>query len=288
MEDFKQFLSKLQHKKLAMKRFKKGKNSGNYLTKKTGVSSEFNDYRVYQRGDDIRQIDWNVYGRTKKHYIKTYLDEHMHEVGIFLDYTNSMQTNEDKWKLAKLIMASISFVTLNNEDQLQYNFALNNQLFIKKAKGKRMSHHTFQEIIYSSEHIKEQKFFEQCHKTLPKTPQMIFIISDFLEPIDTLEKLVRKMTNQHSFLYFIQVLSKEEINPTFVGDIQLTDSETNKGLPISMNQALIENYEHKLLAHNKKIELLVKKFGGNYLLCSTNQDPFELILKEFVRKEIFM
>lgn len=288
MEDFKQFLSKLQHKKLAMKRFKKGKNSGNYLTKKTGVSNEFNDYRVYQRGDDIRQIDWNVYGRTKKHYIKTYLDEHMHEVGIFLDYTNSMQTNEDKWKLAKLIMASISFVTLNNEDQLQYNFALNNQLFIKKAKGKRMSHHTFQEIIYSGEHIKDQKFFEQCHKTLPKTPQMIFIISDFLEPIDTLEKLVRQMTNQHSFLYFIQVLSKEEINPTFVGDIQLTDSETNKELPISMNQALIEKYEHKLLAHNKKIELLVKKFGGNYLLCSTDQDPFELILKEFVRKEIFM
>lgn len=288
MEDFKPFLTKLQHKKLAIKSFKRGKTSGNYLTKKTGISNEFNDYRVYQLGDDIRQMDWNVYGRTKKHYIKTFLDEHMHEVGVFLDYTNSMQSNVEKWKLAKFIAASIAFVTLNGEDSLHYNLAKNERLFIKKTKGKRSSQATFRDILQSNDSIKNQNFFEQWQAFLPKQTQAIFIISDFLEPIETIEKVVKKLASTYTFFHFIQVLNKEEMHPTYRGDIRLTDSETNTELPISMNQTLIKKYEQKILLHNQKIEMLVKKHGGNYLLCTTNQDPLELLLKEFVKKEIFL
>jgi len=288
MFEFKTLLSKLQHKKLAIHTRKKGSASGKYLTKRSGASIEFNDYRSYQLGDDIRQIDWNVYGRTKKHYIKTFLDEHMYEVGIVLDYSNSMQASEEKWKLAKMIAASISFVTLNGEDQLQYVLPKNNRLFVRKAKGKRSSYQTFQQIYETNEKLTSQMFFEQCIIAMPKTPQMMFVISDFLEPIHHLEKLVKQMTNYYQYIYFIQVMDEKELNPSYEGDVSLEDSETKSELSISMNKELIDKYENRLANHNKMVELLVHKHGGNYLLCGTDKDPYELIIKDFVRKEIFV
>ena len=288
MLEFKTLLSKLQHKKLAIHTRKKGSTSGKYLTKRSGASIEFNDYRIYQLGDDIRQIDWNVYGRTKKHYIKTFLDEHMYEVGMILDYSNSMQVSKEKWNLAKMIAACISFVTLNGEDQLQYVLPKNNRLYVRKAKGKRFSYQTFEQIYQTNEQLTNQLFFEQCVVAMPKTPQMVFVISDFLEPIDYLEKLVRQMTNYYQYIYFIQVMDEKELNPTYEGDVSLQDSETTRELSISMNKELIDNYETRLAHHNKSLELLVHKHGGNYLLCGTDKDPYELILKDFVRQEIFV
>ena len=131
-------------------------------------------------------------------------------------------------------------------------------------------------------------FFEQCIIAMPKTPQMMFVISDFLKPIHHLEKLVKQMTNYYQYIYFIQVMDEKELNPSYEGDVSLEDSETKSELSISMNKELIDKYENRLANHNKMVELLVHKHGGNYLLCGTDKDPYELIIKDFVRKEIFV
>ena len=273
-------ISKLQKKRLIVKTRKRGIHKGSRQSSKFGSSLEFSDFRVYQPGDDVRLIDWNVYGRTNKHYIKRYLDEQELSIAIYLDTTSSMREIKSKWQLAKQLAAAFSYIVLNSEDRLYFSTVSSARVEPIKRKGAVYGRKTFLEILQLEEIGRAGGFIHHLLKTAAKKQQLSIIITDGLEPLEELEQLLKKLASFKQEIWFIQVLSTEEIEPKLSGDMKLVDSESDKIVNVSMSPVILAEYEKRLAEHNRKLERLCRKFGGHYLLASDNHDVQSFIFHE--------
>jgi uncharacterized protein (DUF58 family) len=121
MESFldEEFLRKLEKLKILAQRGRKGPTKGEHISWRSGASLEFLDYRKYQVGDDFRYIDWNVYGRLDKLFLKLFRAEEDLNVHILIDTSRSMGTgNPLKDIYAKKIAAALSYIGLANLDRV--------------------------------------------------------------------------------------------------------------------------------------------------------------------------
>ena len=278
------FISKLQKKRLMVKTKKRGFHKGSRQSNRFGSSLEFSDFRIYQPGDDVRQIDWNVYGRTQKHYIKRFLDEQELSIAIYLDATSSMTKITEKWELAKQLAAALSYIVLNSEDRLFFAAVPSLGIQPVKRKGSVYSRKTFLDILKLDEANKTGEFLKSLNKTIVKKQQLAIIISDGLEPLAQLENLLKKLASYKQEIWFIQVLSAVEISPPFSGDVKLLDSETDSIVNVSMNSTIIAQYKKRLSEHNRKLEGICRRYGGTYLLASDDRDVQSIMFQDFSGK----
>lgn len=277
-------ISKIQKKRLMVKTRKRGIHKGSRQSSKFGSSLEFSDFRVYQPGDDVRQIDWNVYGRTNKHYIKRFLDEQELSIAIYLDATSSMRKIEAKWALARQLAAALSYIVLNSEDRLFFSAISSAGVQPVRRKGAIYSRKTFLEILQLEDGGKSIDFTKHLQNTLVKKQQLSIMITDGLEPLEEIENIFKKMAAFKQEIWFIHVLSTEELSPRFAGDVKLVDSETEAVVNVSMSPAIIAEYRKRLLEHNRKLEVMCRKFGGHYLLASDEKDVQSILFHDFSGK----
>ncbi|WP_141431206.1 DUF58 domain-containing protein [Bacillus sp. 03113] len=277
-------LSKLQKKRLIVKKKQTGLHKGLRKSTSFGSSLEFSDFRVYQPGDDVRQIDWNVFGRTQKHYIKRFLDEQEIFVSIFLDATSSMRAIQSKWMMAKQLAAALSFITLHHEDRLSFFPISSPSSYPIQKQGANQSRKVYQQIIQLTETMNTEGFSENTKQKIGKNQQLSILITDGMEKINEIESLLKKVGSRIQDVWFLQVMSQQELLPDFSGDVKLKDSETNAEVNVSVNQNLITAYQQRLQQHNKKLELLCLKYGITYLLVEDSKELSHLFFHEFPSK----
>ncbi|PLR97306.1 DUF58 domain-containing protein [Bacillus sp. T33-2] len=265
-------LRRLQKKRLLVKSRKRGMHKGQRQANSYGSSLEFSDFRLYQPGDDVRQIDWNIFGRTQKHYIKRFLDEQEVSIAIYLDATSSMRAITGKWELAKQLAASLCFVVLNSEDRLSFCPVSTTAMLPVTRKGSVYGKMVFHDIMKMAEQDKTGNFSERAQQALVKRQQLAILISDGLEPAAQIEGLFKKLRSLRQEVWFIQVLGTEELRPGHNGDIRLIDSETDTVVNVSMNEAIAREYRARIAEHNKQLEALCRRFGGHYLLLTEDKD----------------
>lgn len=273
-------LGKLQKKKLSVKTRRRGGHKGTRSSGMLGASLEFSDFRIYQPGDDVRQVDWNVYGRTQKHYIKRFLDEQELNVSIFLDSTSSMRFVAGKWERAKQIAAAFSYITLTSDDRLTFIPVSSVSGGKISRKGSVYGKNTFAEILNISEANVTGSFVDQFEQYSLRKSQLSIILTDGLEPLDKFEELFRKLNVSRQEVRFLQILSEEEINPSFEGDVKLIDSEKGSMVNVSMHSYIIENYQNRLHEHNRKLSELCKRYGISYMFCSDQTDLQQFLFHE--------
>jgi uncharacterized protein (DUF58 family) len=270
-------LGRLQKMRLLVKTRKRGAHKGSRQSSHFGSSLEFSDFRVYQPGDDVRQIDWNVYGRTQKHYIKRFLDEQELSIAIYLDSTSSMRQIQSKWEFAKQLAALLSYVVLASEDRLIFSPVASKNLQTVRRKGSVSSRRTYSEILQLEDNDQTGDFIASLTNTVSKNQQLSILITDGLESLDRVEALLKKLSSLKQEVWFIQVLSRDEISPSYLGDLRLIDSESNLAVNVSMNPSIISDYEKRLIEHNKELEKLSRRFGGQYISVS-DEDPLQSVL----------
>jgi uncharacterized protein (DUF58 family) len=273
-------LGRLQKMRLLVKTRKRGIHKGSRQSSHFGSSLEFSDFRVYQPGDDVRQIDWNVYGRTQKHYIKRFLDEQELCIAIYLDSTSSMRQIKSKWEFAKQLAALLSFVVLASEDRLIFSpiASINSQTI--RRKGAVSSRRTYLEILQLEENDQTGDFISNLQNSVTKIQQLSILITDGLEPLDRVAALLKKLSSLKQEIWFFQVLSSEEISPSYVGDLKLIDSESNLAVNVSMNPSILSDYQKRLNEHNKEIERLCQHYGGHYIPVSDNDHLQSILFHE--------
>jgi uncharacterized protein (DUF58 family) len=277
-------LGKLHKKKFSVKTRRRGGHKGTRSSGMLGTSLEFSDFRPYQPGDDVRQVDWNVYGRTHKHYIKRFLDEQELNVTIFLDSTSSMRAIASKWEKAKQVAAAFSYIVLKSDDRLSFIpvSAESAGKFIRK--GAVYGKNTFTEILNLTETAVTGSFIENIEKHSLRRNQLTIIISDGLEPVEKFEQLFRKLAANRQEVRFLQLLSSQELRPDFDGDMKLIDSETNANVNVSMHGYILENYQNRLREHNDQLSNHCKRYGFSYLLMADGQDIQEFLFHECTAK----
>lgn len=278
----KDWSGKLSRLSLATKSKLRGQHKGSHRSQRFGASLDFSDFREYTPGDDVRQIDWNVYARTDKYFIKRFLDEQEMRVHILLDSSKSMG-DPLKWNFARQLAASLGILVLQRDDRLSFAAVTNDKNLPFRRKGATYRKAFTQVITDLKEPTMTDSFAKNAVSFLPKDSTVLFLITDCLEDLETLKSLIQKLPRFAEDIRILQVVTNEELVPSYSGDIQLEDVETSQRLNISMSSRVIETYEKEHQLHQRGLENICSKFGVRLLQVNADEGISHVIFHQLLR-----
>ncbi len=251
-----------------------------------GFSQEFAEYRAYAEGDDLRHVDWNVFARTDKCFLKRYRGETNTQLLLLLDASASMAYGSHsvtKLDYARFVAASLCYMANLQRDAaglILFNDEVENyvapstrqgQLFrllhaIEKAEpGKRTD--------YSKPFVHFQNFLHRRG--------IVVVLSDFYEQPETIIKTVEPLRYHGNEVVLFHVLDPQEIKPKFREPVLLVDMENAaEAMEVSPEYARNE-YRRKIDAHIENLRSKARGAGLDYFLMDTSR-PLDEGLREYL------
>jgi uncharacterized protein (DUF58 family) len=277
-------LRKLNQLALVASRIHAGAIKGERRSTRRGSSVEFADYRSYAPGDDLRRLDWNLFARLERPFIKLLEEEEDLAVHILVDASQSMDCGAQdahKFRYALRLAAAIAAIALASGDHLTLSL-LSDQPSQPQYGPVRGQQHllplfSFLETRSSSGKTVLTSGITAYHRTNPR-PGLVFLISDLLTPEDWLAALLLLLSRGHECI-LLHLLAPDEIEPPLAGDLRLVDSESGHGQDISLDAGLRQLYQRRMLAWREDIRQACYKKGVQYLFISTAHpwDQFVLL-----------
>ncbi|SDM48657.1 Protein of unknown function DUF58 [Psychrobacillus sp. OK028] len=278
----KDWSAKLSRLSITTKSKLRGQHKGSHRSQRFGASLDFSDFREYAPGDDVRQIDWNVFARTDKYFIKRFLDEQEMRVHILLDTTKSM-SDSVKWTFAKQLAASLGILVLQRDDRLSFSAVNEGKKPHFRRKGATYRKAFIQTISDIPEPTMSSSFTDNALPFLPKDSTVLFVITDCLESIESWQRFLQKLPKFAGDIRILQVVTYEEIDPTYGGDIQLVDVETSEQVNVSMSTRVLDAYHLERKKHQQQIELLCHKFGIRLLQVNADEGISHTMFHQLLR-----
>jgi uncharacterized protein (DUF58 family) len=280
-----EFLHKLEQLELVSKKIFVGRMKGERKSKRRGSSVEFADHRQYSVGDDLRHIDWNVYGRLDKLFLKLFLEEEDLHIFSLLDTSLSMDFGDPtKLHYGKQVAAALAFIGLVNHDRVILD-TFSSQLTggMPSVRGRSQMYRVVQyldqlEASGASNLTAAAKSFAIKHTG----KGVVVVISDFLDKRGYQDAL-RYLVARNLDIYVIHVLSREEVEPEIVGDLRLVDAEDDDEAEITVSAPLLKRYKDNLNAFVGGLKDWCTKRGITYIF-TTNQNPFDKLVLNYLRE----
>ncbi len=241
-------------------------------------------YREYTQGDDFKTIDWKVYGRTEKLYVKEFEEEKSLTTHILLDTSKSMDFRTKFEYAAMLALGFAYLVTKDNEKFGVSTFA--EEINITKPKrGRRYLSQTI-DLLNNSPLIGKTRF-DYCmekYASIIKSRALVFIISDFMADINSIKSAIFRLGDNE--LVLIQVLDPIEKNLNLGGEAKLIDLETEKKLDIYTSPRLRAEYEKRLNDHIARIKETCLAVGADFHTVTTDKPVFDAIFEVVNQREV--
>lgn len=249
-------LVKLNNLKLVGKLISDRVLLGSHLSRRLGSGLEFEQYRSYFPGDELKNIDWKLYARTGKLWIKESANEGNLNIRLMLDLSGSMNYEEDgvsRIEYGKILLASLAYLGYRQGDVLSFYTFKDGSLVTEVASGSR----TFQKILYQLERTEAGGIWSSDRFSFPelKTRQkeLIVLVSDLLQTDEEWLELIRNTVGPHKQLLIFQLLGRKEVAMDFDGFYRFKDLET--GREVELNTAGIrEAYTLSLGQYLKELE----------------------------------
>ena len=280
-----EFLHKLEQLELVSKKIFVGRMKGERKSKRRGSSVEFADHRQYSVGDDLRHIDWNVYGRLDRLFLKLFLEEEDLHFYTLLDTSLSMDFGEPtKLHYGKQVAAALAFIGLVNHDRVMLDtFSTGLDAGMNSVRGRSQMYRIvgyLDKLAASgaSDLTAAAKSFAIKHAG----KGVVVIISDFLDKRGY-EPALRYLLARNMDIYAIHVLSREEVEPEIVGDLRLVDAEDDDVAEITVSAPLLRRYKDNLNAFVGGMKEWCTKRGITYIF-TTNQNPFDKLILNYLRE----
>ncbi|HWL12187.1 MAG TPA: DUF58 domain-containing protein [Ureibacillus sp.] len=255
-----EWVSKISRLSIATASKLRGHHKGSHRSQRFGASLDFSDFREYTLGDDVRQVDWNVYARTEKYFIKRFLDEQEMRVHILLDASRSMG-DEKKWLFARQLAAALGLMVLNRDDRLSFSYVGEKSVLPFRRKGATYRKPFLQIVSNIQETSGTGSFAREAMKVLPKDSTVLFVITDGLEPITEWEQFFKRLPRFAGDIRCIRLVTEDEMNPSYMGDIRLIDAETARDLNVSVSSRVLADYEKARDMHDTEFNALANRFG---------------------------
>lgn len=261
-----------------------GRVRGERLTKKKGVSIEFDDYREYSEGDDLRHLDWNVLARLEHPVVKTYRDEEDLAAHVLLDASASMSFGEPtKLDYAKRLACAFAYVALSGGDAVYPRAVGTRQAPMPALRG-RASFPRF--AMWAGELQPEgTQVLAQDLRAFANTgarPGLVVLVTDCMDP-EALQG-VRILAGRGHEVCVVQTLSEVELRPDLEGDLRLLDVESPSAVEITANSITLRAYSDNLTAHNTRIAEECLRTGGRYTLVEVGT-PLDRVVKDTLKRE---
>lgn len=250
-----------------------------------GFSQEFAEYRPYVPGDDPRFVDWNVFARTERTYLKRYLGETNTALVIVFDASASMGYSSGsvtKIEYARFLAASLAYLALHQHDAVS--------LIVFDEKVRRYIPPSTRPgqlngVLHAIEHAEPatrtniDQPFEHFQQFLTRRG-LVAVISDFYERPDRIIKAVRPLCYHGNDMILFHVLDPAELAPQFKDSILLEDMETGERMEVAPEYASRE-YRQRIQQHIEDLRREARGSGADYLLIDTLR-PLDAALKEYL------
>ncbi len=279
------FMTRLEQLEIVPRKIHASRQKGERRSRRRGESAEFADYRNYVVGDDLRHIDWNIYARLERLFLKLFLEEEELSVTVLIDISKSMETGKPgKLLYAKRVAASIAYIGLCNYDRV--SLCTYNEKLVGQIQGLRSRH-----TIHRARKFLKDATAEGKSRLSAATKQFAFhqknrgvvlVLSDLLDKAGFQEGL-RYLLGRDMDIYVLHILSPEEVEPELTGDLKLVDVEDEDVAEITVSKPLLDKYKANLQAYCESIRSYCNQRGIAYYLTTTSQ-PFESLILNYLRQ----
>ncbi len=241
-------------------------------------------YREYTQGDDFKIIDWKVYGRTEKLYVKEFEEEKSLTTHILLDTSKSMDFRNKFDYAAMLALGFAYLVTKDNEKFGVSTFG--EEINITKPKrGRRYLSQTIN--LLNSTALLGKTRFDYCmekYASIIKSRSLVIIISDFMTETDAIKNAIFRLGDNE--LVLVQVLDPVEKNLDLGGEAKLIDLETDRKLDIYTSPRLRDEYQKRLNDHIAKIKETCITVGADFHSVTTDKPVFDSIFEVVNQRQV--
>jgi uncharacterized protein (DUF58 family) len=279
------FLAKLDQLDLLSRKVLAGKLKGERRSKRRGQSVEFADYRNYVIGDDLRFIDWNIYARLERLFLKLFLEEEDLALYVLVDVSKSCDYgNPNKAHYIKQVAAALGYVGLVNYNRVTLAAMSDGLVAQTDALRGRRRVPQMLDFLTGLKPSGQSHFGEACKRfaLAHRSKGVLVVISDFYDK-SGYETGLRYIAGGKYDLFAIQVLSPQEIDPELQGDLKLRDIEDDDFAEVSITQPLIKQYKANLNAYCLALKQYISRRGGTYLFTSTAV-PFDMLVLNYLRE----
>jgi len=274
-----EFLAQLERLTLASRRTFRGRVKGERRSPRKGQSVEFSDYRPYGIGDDLRYVDWNIYGRLDRLHVKLFVDEEDLCVHLIVDGSSSMAFGQPtKLRYAARVAAALGFVGLVSLERVGIGVLREK---VSEGWAPTRGRNQFVALVDFLSRL-EARGATTLNRGLSdyavraREPGLAILISDLLDPAG-FEIGVRALLERRFEVHVIHVLAAEELHPTLAGDLRLHDSETDEMLEITVDGEALGGYRQRLGQFLQRVEDFCRAQEIGYRRVST-----EIPVEEFV------
>ena len=279
-------MKRLEQLQLLARRRSKSTAKGERRSGARGQSVEFADYRTYVPGDDLRRIDWNLFGRLERLFLKLYEEERELPVTIYLDSSESMSFGRvSKFDFARQVAAAVGYVALCGFDRVTVEpFPLADDQAglvgeLRAVRGRRSAMRFFDNLNRlkaggTADFNQALRLGAMKHRA----QGVIVVLSDFLDPAGY-EDGLKSLASRGSEVHAVQILAPEELEPSSYGDLRVIDSETGAEQEVTFGKYRLKSYRATVQNYCRRLQEYCRPRGIRYQLAQSDTPIDDLLLK---------
>jgi uncharacterized protein (DUF58 family) len=285
-------LRKLEQLSLVARQVRAGAIKGERRSTKRGTSIEFADYRDYTKGDDLRRVDWNIFARLERPFIKLLEEEEDLAVHLLLDASASMNWPRDtdtpqyihKFTFARRLLAGLAYISLTSGDRLRISTLTDNGMQQwGPARGRGRILHMLSSVEgFEAGGTADLNATLRDYALRGGRPGLAFVITDLFSPTGYEDGLTSLQARGHE-VGLIHILSPDEVNPPLTGDLRLVDVETAGGQDVTIDAHMRELYQRRLMAWRESVSQYCRNRGIHYVTLET-ATPWEEVILYHLRR----
>jgi uncharacterized protein (DUF58 family) len=301
-----ELLRRLEQFQLLAARRSKSSAKGERRSKARGQSVEFADYRNYVPGDDFRYLDWNLYGRLDRLFLKLYEEERELPVRVFLDASESMTFGTPpKFDFARQIAAAAGYVALCGFDRVTVHIFPELKPAIegvdpavlsaesaargglRAVRGRKSSMSFFQNLSQlKARGAGDLNEGLRRGALASRQTGVALVLSDFLDPAGY-ETGLNALVGRGFQVDVVQILAPEELNPPTYGDLRLVDSETGGLQEVTFGKYRLKAYRQTVQNFCQRLREFCQSRGMSFFSVSSDMSLEELLLKQLRQAEVW-
>ncbi len=276
-----ELLQRLDALSLSARKRGAGVRAGERRSRRRGRSQEFADHRPYVPGDDLRFLDWHLYGRLDTLWIKLFEEEEDRVVQLLVDGSTSMAG--EKLAIAQRLAAALAFVALGHADRVAVaGLADEVTHYGPPRRGRRAAPQIFRTL--EEVEASGQTDLARGVAALPRLrgSGLGLLFSDLLQP-EGPEPALRRLLGRGMEVHVFHVLAPVDLRPDLSGDLVVIDAETGEEVLLSVDEAALDRYEATVHAWAEEMARLCHRLGVGYTRVPTTTPLEELILRDLRR-----
>jgi len=251
-----------------------------------GFSQEFAEYRAYSPGDDLRHVDWNVFARTERAYLKRYRGETNTLLTVLLDASSSMNYTSHKitkMDYARFVAASLFYLTTQTQRDAAGLIVFDDEVrtYIRASTRQGQLNRLLSGLENAEPHARTNYAKPLLHfQNFLRKRGMVVVISDFFESPETIVRTIEPLRYHGNEVVLFHVLDPQELKPELDEPVLLIDMETQESLEVTPEYGH-EEYRIKVQSHITQLQDRARSAGMDYHLLITNC-PLDGALRQYL------